>query len=95
MYKSYNKIKENEIEMIRFKDTIARFTFLQLAFGVYDYLIGKFIAKDIFDKTGLRLAHSGEEISTELLALLDRHKINEIRYSGDIVNSVICGIQYI
>lgn len=42
MYKSYSKIKENQIEMIRFKDTITRFTFLQLAFGVYDYLIGKF-----------------------------------------------------
>jgi len=42
MYKSYNKIKENQIEMIRFKDTITRFTFLQLAFGLYDFFIGKF-----------------------------------------------------
>jgi len=42
MYQGYNKIKKSEIEMIRFKDTITRFTFLQLAFGLYDYLIGKF-----------------------------------------------------
>ncbi len=44
-----------------------------------DYLIGKFIAKDIFDQAGLQLAHAGEEISTELLVLLDKHKINEIQ----------------
>jgi hypothetical protein len=42
MYFGYKKIKDNQIEMIRFKDTICRFTFLQLAFGYYDYLIGKF-----------------------------------------------------
>lgn len=42
MYQGYNKIKNSEIEMIRFKDTITRFTFLQLAFGIYDYLVGKF-----------------------------------------------------
>jgi len=42
MYFGYKKIKENQIEMIRFKDTITRFTFLQLAFGYYDYLVGKF-----------------------------------------------------
>jgi len=42
MYLGYNKIKNSEIEMIRFKDTITRFTFLQLAFGLYDYLVGKF-----------------------------------------------------
>jgi len=42
MYYGYKKIKDNQIEMIRFKETICRFTFLQLAFGFYDYLIGKF-----------------------------------------------------
>ena len=42
MYLGYNKIKENQIEMIRFKDTITRFTFLQLAFALYDLLVGKF-----------------------------------------------------
>ncbi|MCF8462278.1 MAG: DNA-directed RNA polymerase subunit beta [Rickettsiaceae bacterium] len=44
-----------------------------------DYLVGKFIAKDIFDKHGSRLAHAGEEISTDLLELLDKHKIKEIQ----------------
>jgi len=42
MYFGYKKIKNNQIEMIRFKETICRFTFLQLAFGLYDYLVGKF-----------------------------------------------------
>lgn len=42
MYFGYKKIKDSEIEIIRFKDTITRFTFLQLAFGLYDYLVGKF-----------------------------------------------------
>ena len=42
MYYGYKKIKDNQIEMIRFKETICRFTFLQLAFGIYDYLVGKF-----------------------------------------------------
>lgn len=42
MYFGYNKIKDNQIEMIRFRDTICRFIYLQLAFGFYDYLIGKF-----------------------------------------------------
>ena len=42
MYCGYEKIKENEIEMIRFQDTLVRFTFLQVAFGVYDNLVGKF-----------------------------------------------------
>ena len=39
---STQKIKNNDIEIIRFRDQIARFTFLQLAFGLYDYIIGNF-----------------------------------------------------
>lgn len=42
MYYNYQKIKDNDIDMIRYRDSIARFTFIQFAFGIYDACIGKF-----------------------------------------------------
>jgi hypothetical protein len=47
MMHGYNRIKDNQVEMIRFKDTIFRFTFLQLSFGIYDYLTGKFLLEGL------------------------------------------------
>jgi len=42
MYFNYQKIKNNRRDMMRFKDSIARFTFIQLSFGVYEYIQNRF-----------------------------------------------------
>jgi hypothetical protein len=42
MYLNYRKIKDNRKESLKFKDTIARFTFIQFAFGVYELIQNKF-----------------------------------------------------
>jgi hypothetical protein len=35
-------MKNDKKEMLRFKDSIARFTFIQFSFGVYEMIQGKF-----------------------------------------------------
>jgi len=42
MYFNYTKMKDDKKEMLRFKDSIARFTFIQCSFGVYEMIQGKF-----------------------------------------------------
>jgi hypothetical protein len=42
MYFNYTKMKDDKKEMLRFKDSIARFTFIQFSFGVYEMIQGKF-----------------------------------------------------
>lgn len=42
MYFNYTKMKNDKKEMLRFKDSIARFTFIQFSFGVYEMIQGKF-----------------------------------------------------
>ena len=42
MYNNIKKIKKNDIEVIRFRDQIARFTFLQISFALYDYTQNRF-----------------------------------------------------
>ncbi len=56
MNHSLSKIKDNKLEMMRFKDSIARFTFLQLSFAFYEFIITKkFNVKSLFMK--LMLTH--------------------------------------
>jgi len=42
MYYSYNKVKNDRIELIRYRDSLVRFTFLQFSFSLYDYISNKF-----------------------------------------------------
>jgi hypothetical protein len=42
MYLNYRKIRNNRKEFLKFKDSIARFTFIQFAFGVYEFIQNKF-----------------------------------------------------
>jgi len=42
MYFNYTKMKNDKKEMLRFKDSIARFTFIQCSFGVYELIQGRF-----------------------------------------------------
>ena len=42
MYLNYNKIKKNKKEMLQFKDSISRFTFIQFSFGLYELIQNKF-----------------------------------------------------
>lgn len=58
MYYNYQRIKDSEIDMIRFRDSIARFTYIQFVFGGYDSLIGKFdltqfVYRTIFSHIGI------------------------------------------
>ena len=57
MYSNIKKIKKNDIEVIRFRDQIARFTFLQLAFGLYDYTQGRFDFIGLLNK--IMISHIG------------------------------------
>jgi len=57
MYNNYQKIKDNDIEMIRYRDSIARFTFIQFAFGLYDACTGKFDFISFLDR--LMFSHIG------------------------------------
>jgi len=58
IYYNYQRIKDNEIEMIRYRDSIARFTFIQFAFALYDACIGRFdliafIYRSMFSHIGI------------------------------------------
>jgi len=44
MYLNYNKVKKNKKEMLQFKDSISRFTFIQFSFGLYEIIQNKFDA---------------------------------------------------
>lgn len=57
LYLNHEKIKNNEIEMVRFKDQIVRFTFLQIAFSVYDIIQNKFLFSSFLYK--LMITHIG------------------------------------
>jgi len=74
MYFNYQKIKDNKIEMIRFKDSIARFTFLQLAFGVYDLIIDKFNFESLFYR--IIFSHIGVASYSFVKEYIDRFKLS-------------------
>ena len=57
MYYSYNKVKDDKVELIRYRDSLVRFTFLQLSFSLYDYLTSRFDILTFFNK--LMLSHIG------------------------------------
>jgi hypothetical protein len=57
MYYNIQKIKNNKIELDRFRDQVARFTYLQLAFGVYDYIQDKFEVINLLNK--IMISHIG------------------------------------
>lgn len=57
MYFNFQKIKKNDIEIIRFRDQIARFTFLQFAFAFYDYINNKFSWTSLANK--IMISHIG------------------------------------
>ena len=42
MYLNYKKIKGNRKDLLQFKDSIARFTFIQFSFGIYELMQNKF-----------------------------------------------------
>jgi hypothetical protein len=42
MYGNYQKIRNDKLELERYKDAMGRFTFLQFSFGIYDAIQGKF-----------------------------------------------------
>jgi hypothetical protein len=42
MYLNYKKIKDNRKDRLQFKDSVARFTFIQCSFGIYEMIQGKF-----------------------------------------------------
>lgn len=67
------KIKNNDIEVIRFRDQIARFTFLQLAFGVYDYIQGRFDLIGLLNK--IMISHIGVASFTFVKEYIDKVKI--------------------
>jgi hypothetical protein len=42
MYLNYRKVRKNRKDSLKFKDSIARFTFIQFAFGIYEIIQNKF-----------------------------------------------------
>jgi hypothetical protein len=73
MYFNIKKIKNNDIEVIRFRDQIARFTFLQLAFGVYDFIQGRFDLIGLLNK--IMISHIGVASFTFVKEYADKIKI--------------------
>jgi hypothetical protein len=57
MHYSYNKIKNDKIELIRYRDSLVRFTFLQFSFSLYDYLSNRFTIIGFFTK--IMFSHIG------------------------------------
>jgi len=57
LYLNYQKIKNDELEMVRFKDQITRFTYLQFAFSIYDIILDKFVFLSFIKK--LMITHIG------------------------------------
>jgi hypothetical protein len=57
MYYSYNKVKNDIIELIRYRDSLVRFTFLQFSFSLYDYLNNRFNIIGFFTK--IMFSHIG------------------------------------
>jgi hypothetical protein len=73
MYASTQKIKNNDIEIIRFRDQIARFTFLQFAFGLYDYIIGNFNIMTLLNK--IMMSHIGISAFVFFKEYIDKIKL--------------------
>ena len=73
MYNNINKIKKNNIEVIRFRDQIARFTFLQIAFGFYDYLQNRFELISFLNK--VMISHIGVASFMYVKEYIDKIKI--------------------
>ena len=73
IYMSTQKIKNNDIEIIRFRDQIARFTFLQLAFGLYDYIIGNFNIMTLMNK--VMISHIGISAFVYFKEYIDKIKL--------------------
>ena len=74
MYKSLEKVKNDKIEILRFRDSIARFSFLQLAFSLYDYLLGRFDLISFLNK--LMLSHIGVASFVVFKEYIENIKIN-------------------
>ena len=73
MYSNIKKIKNNDIEVIRFRDQIARFTFLQFAFGLYDIIQGRFDLVGFLNK--IMISHIGVASFTFVKEYADKIKI--------------------
>uniref|UniRef100_A0A6C0H0D9 Uncharacterized protein n=1 Tax=viral metagenome TaxID=1070528 RepID=A0A6C0H0D9_9ZZZZ len=73
MYFNFKKITNNTIEKIRFRDQIARFTFIQLAFGFYDYIQGKFDLSNLLNR--IMISHIGVASFTFLKQFTDKIKL--------------------
>lgn len=74
MYKSIQKVKNDKIEILRFRDSLARFSFLQFAFSLYDYLLGRFDITSFLNK--LMLSHIGVASFVVFKEYIENIKIN-------------------
>jgi len=43
IYQIYNKVKQNKLELLRFKENMGRTVFIQITFAIYDLLQGRFV----------------------------------------------------